>query len=324
MLFSGLYVLWPDPLVVSCLDGAELMAALRIPRSADVIAHPTWLLTYQSLPRIVRNVVRARQLGKRIHFMACADESHRLLRRLGLRGRLVNISAYLDERTWRITGAAKEYDAVYAARMAAYKRLHLASKVSSLFVQTYGDVLTANGEYDLHRFEPSIRHCAFNRGWVSEPELVEILNRARVGLALSKCEGAMLASVEYMLCGLPLVSTRCRGGREQFFDDRYVQIVDDSPDAVAAGVQAILTRRIEPQLVREETLKKLRPHRERLCEYVVEIIRTRGATPPTPAAVFERLFEAERGARGRFVHLRDFAAHGFVPSGQGGQPKTHM
>jgi hypothetical protein len=33
----------------------------------------------------------------------------------------------------------------------------------------------------------------------------------------------MLASVEYMLCGLPQVSTPCRGGREPFFDERFVQ-----------------------------------------------------------------------------------------------------
>jgi hypothetical protein len=29
----------------------------------------------------------------------------------------------------------------------------------------------------------------------------EVYNSARVGLALSECEGAMLASVEYMLAG---------------------------------------------------------------------------------------------------------------------------
>lgn len=40
------------------------------------------------------------------------------------------------------------------------------------------------------------------------------LNRGEVGLALSELEGACWASTEYLLCGLPVVSTPCSGGRE--------------------------------------------------------------------------------------------------------------
>ena len=40
------------------------------------------------------------------------------------------------------------------------------------------------------------------------------LNRARVGLCLSAREGAMFASMEYLLSGLPIVTTPSMGGRD--------------------------------------------------------------------------------------------------------------
>jgi len=312
MLFSGVYELWPDPLVVSCLDGAEVTAAFSIPRQADVLVHPAWMQTARTIPRLIRDSLRARKLGKRVHFMCCSPESDRLLRRLHFPGALVSISAYLNESLYRITEDPKQYDAVYAARMAPYKRLHLASQVPSLFIQTYGACRTPAGAYDLHRYEPSVSHCDFNKTWLTQDELVTIYNRARVGLVLSRREGAMLASVEYMLCGLPLVSTPCSGGRELFFDESYVRIVDAHAGAVAAGVRELIAWEVDPQVVRARTIQRLQRHRERLCDYVIQVIKNRRAEPPSRDRLRETIFGSDRGARASFVHLREFTSRGFA------------
>ncbi len=311
MLFSGVYILWNDPLIVSCMGDRQASAALRIPRVTDVIVHPEWLLTPRSLPRLLRFWLEGRRRGKRLHFMACADESNRMLRSIGLSGDLVSISTYINEHVFRISGAEKRYDAVYAARMVKYKRLHLAASVRSLFVQTYGDCVSPDGSYDLPRFEPTIGHCDYNKGWISKEELVAIYNGARVGLALSAREGAMLASVEYMLCGLPLVTTASQGGREQFFDDRYVKVVDATAPAVAEGVRDLIESRIDPELVRSGTLKTLQVHRERFCDYIIGIISARSSEPPARQRLLHEIYSSEDGTRSRFVHLRDFRQHGF-------------
>ena len=47
-------------------------------------------------------------------------------------------------------------------------------------------------------------------------EVRRILVQSRCGLALSAQEGAMYASGEYLLAGLPVVTTRSRGGRDAF------------------------------------------------------------------------------------------------------------
>ena len=78
---------------------------------------------------------------------------------------------------------------------------------------------------------------------------------------LSKAEGACYASAEYLLCGLPLVTTKSIGGRDVFYDDAYTLVVDDTPEAVREGVRQMIERDISPEFIRRETLKKLSPHR---------------------------------------------------------------
>src|SRR5690242_10899585 len=131
MLFSGVYKLWEDPLIVSCMVGSE-NHALAINQPADVIVHESWVSTWRSLPAMFRFRLEAREAGKRAHFMACAADSNRVLRTALLPGGLINISIYIDHKLYGIRDVEKQFDAIYPARMEYYKRLHLASAVKSL------------------------------------------------------------------------------------------------------------------------------------------------------------------------------------------------
>ena len=313
MLFSGVYILWEDPLILSCQGSAELSVAFQIRRPAHILYSPTWLWTLRSLPRLFFKWLQARRSGKVLHFMDNARQSNGMLRQLNFPGDLISINAYIDEHLFRITNdRQKKYDAVYAAGMVPYKRLYLAAKIPSLFVQTYGDCRTADGAYDLARYEPAVRHAEYNRCWVDGEDIVTVYNQASVGLALSKCEGAMLASVEYMLCGLPQVSTPCRGGREMFFDDRFVKIVEPTAEAVAAGVAEMKSRKIDPYMIREETLKKLQSHRLSLCDYIIRIIQMSGKSVPGRNKLYDRLFENKYGIHRWFVHFRNLKDYGLA------------
>ncbi|WP_164127899.1 glycosyltransferase, partial [Stenotrophomonas maltophilia] len=59
------------------------------------------------------------------------------------------------------------------------------------------------------------------------PEAVNrVYNQAAVGLCLSAVEGAMCASMEYLMAGLPVVSTPSVGGRDVYFDPDYCIIAE--------------------------------------------------------------------------------------------------
>jgi hypothetical protein len=46
----------------------------------------------------------------------------------------------------------------------------------------------------------------------------------------------MIASIEYLLCGIPVVSTRSQGGRERYLLPPFVEFVEAYPESVASAV----------------------------------------------------------------------------------------
>jgi glycosyltransferase involved in cell wall biosynthesis len=76
----------------------------------------------------------------------------------------------------------------------------------------------------------------------------------------------MYASVEYLLCGLPVVSTVSLGGRDSWFDPRFTRVVADDPQQIAAAVRDLINQNLCPQMIRSETLIRMAEHRQRLVD----------------------------------------------------------
>ncbi len=212
-----------------------------------------------------------------------------LFDQFGLPNIFCNQNALLDENRYRILPAIeKKYDAIYLGVAAPFKRHWLARDVESLALITH---FAAFSKTD---YVQNIRAVLKHAHWLAAPEplknyipgacMAEYLNQARVGLCLSAAEGAMYASAEYLLCGLPVVSTRSRGGRDVFFDPDYVKIVDDDPAAVRRAVRELMDRRTPPEEIRRRTLTKMQPHRDRFVRLIQDIYDQEGA---------ERKFQTE-------------------------------
>ena len=109
--------------------------------------------------------------------------------------------------------------------------------------------------------------------YLNTEEVRRILVQSWCGLALSAQEGAMYASGEYLLAGLPVVTTRSRGGRDAFYHPDYVATVEDRPEAVAAAVLDFKERKLDPATVRNRTIALFREHRRRLIARLCEIVQ---------------------------------------------------
>jgi hypothetical protein len=94
------------------------------------------------------------------------------------------------------------------------------------------------------------------------------LNRASVGLCLSAEEGAMFACAEYLLAGLPVITTPNRGGRDFYIDEDYCITVADDPREIAAAVTALKAREIPRHAIRERTMRRIQSERARFIELV--------------------------------------------------------
>lgn len=182
---------------------------------------------------------------------------------------------------------APVFDALYDAKWTDYKRHHLAGRVQSLglLAGPSGGVDDSTAAYSA-RAMAAVTHATWLRRpwprrseWLSVDEVNALYNQARVGLCLSAVEGAMYASVQYLLAGLPVVTTRNLGGRDEFFDPAYTRWVDDEPDAVAAGVAELIRLDLDPWAIREATLARAATHRARFVAWMQERIEAAGGEP---------------------------------------------
>lgn len=296
------YVLSREPLIILTyepLAAIEEMSARIGRRRAWFVVVFKWTMEDERKVRELSDAYAAfrnRHPDKEVIFLCNTLAEHELLGGRGLRRIYCSQNALLDENLYRIVpGIGKRFDAVYNGQIEPFKRHHLARGVESLALITY----------TLYYLPAEPRRAYFEkvRSWLPEarmlnwpghpplaecrfdPELPRIPNHlisehlatARVGLILSAEEGACWAACEYLLSGLPVVSTRSRGGRDVLFDEGSALVVEDSEDAVAQGVRTLIGRDAQPERVRARTLEKLQPHRQRFIGLINEIYREAGA-----------------------------------------------
>ncbi|MCB1459435.1 MAG: glycosyltransferase [Nitratireductor sp.] len=270
----------------------------------------TWgigkVLTAASLKR---SVERAMQQLPGHHFVLMASDEGEQFELLneGIDCIVCNSSIFVDEQVWRPTLPHNRefgsFDAVYNARLMAYKRHELAAGIESLLL-IHAAPFGAGKEAEFARIRtllPKARSANELHGtpWYDQmtPELVcEFLAHAKCGLALSREEGVMKASVEYMLCGLPVVSTASLGGRDRYYVFPFTQIAQDDPEAVAAAVTTMVRRQFDRNAVRQAIAGLIAFDRHNFLEAIAKAVgKYLGATLPQEG------FEPYRGFKKRFL-----------------------
>jgi glycosyltransferase involved in cell wall biosynthesis len=265
---------------------------------------------------------RARHLRRhprhRVVMMANSVSQHDAYLRAGLDSAFINHNAFVDPAIFRpLPGVEKRFDAVYDARLLPFKRHYLAAGIDSL-------ALIVSRLDRLHDEDHSrrVREQLGHAHWYNDPlapdyrlldrrEINARLNECRVGLCLSAEEGAMKASIQYLLAGLPVVSTPSLGGRDVFFDPDYTRVVEDRPEAIAEAVRALCACPVPAATIRARTLLKMEAHRQRLFELLDQLTAGGGRRVDwqarwqawiaedlgdlvAPAAVLARLEQARR------------------------------
>ncbi len=263
----------------------RLLRALR-DRRVDILYTTSWNhARRRRVERLVRLQRRIRRTGDhRITFLAASPDELEHVRASGLPTLHVNNAAFLDERIFRpLPDRQIRFDAVYDARFSRFKRHALAAEIPNLALITYSFHKKPEPDYEAeiapivaraHVFNGRPFSDAYPR--LSSPEVNQALNQCAVGLALSREEGSMNASGQYLLAGLPVVSTPSEGGRDDFYHPDYVRIVAPHPRAVAEAVSELRDCKLTSHEIRARTLERMREHRERLFRCVDELYASQG------------------------------------------------
>ena len=184
----------------------------------------------------------------------------------------------------------RTFDCIYNARICRQKRLHLTYNLDNIIFLTGQSNKTPKADAGHNRNPQVIKgfndsyeklvsnfrnkdFCIIHKN-LSIPKVNRTINDAKVGLCLSKREGAMWSSVEYLLCGLPIVSTKSTGGRDAFFTDKNCIIAEDTPESVFECVQHWLDNyptRKRREKIREEAIATQKKHTKALKDKLKEI-----------------------------------------------------
>lgn len=254
-----------------------LFSALR-GRKAYCLFRHSWALTSRVFDWILELESRTRQQFPDVELIHLCNEPGQaeLFRARGGRAILCNHNCFVNESIFRpLPSVTKRFDAVYNARLDKQKRHFLAREIASLAL-IYNP--TKEGpEYIRETRREFSRAHFFNHSDSGEYRLLSLreindcLNACRVGLCLSEEEGPMFASAEYLLSGLPIVTTPSWGGRDLFFEESFVLTVPPEPRAIVEAVRELIGRGVRPDIPRDAVLAKLRVHREAFVTLVQEI-----------------------------------------------------
>ena len=226
--------------------------------------------------------------GVRITVMGQTMTETDLFAARGVQSLFCNQNAFADERIFRpLPAIEKRFAAIYDAQLAPYKRHTLARKVFSLAMMGYRNPGTTNARYAADTARKFATAHWFNDPtrspdqWRMTDEDVNLAyNQCGVGLCLSAVEGAMWASIQYLLAGLPVVSTPSEGGRDEFFEAPHVRIVEPTQEAVTEGVAQLCSTGLDPEEVRGRTLARMEEHRQRFLSHVQALFEAAGEPRP--------------------------------------------
>lgn len=178
----------------------------------------------------------------------------------------------------------KSYDAVYVGRLDPQKRHELATDIKSLLCLYYRTGLSVLDKYRTLLPNAVFGNHDFNNNefrLLTGEHYFEALGSCHVGLCLSLEEGAMRASIEYQLCGLPVVTTPNRGGRDRFLQHGFALTAAPDPQEIAKAVNILKNAEFPASDVRANAVTLIENDRAQFLEDIRDVIfETFGSDSP--------------------------------------------
>ena len=104
----------------------------------------------------------------------------------------------------------------------------------------------------------------------------DFLHECKVGIILSEVEGACYASLEYLTCGIPVVSVLAKGGRNDFYNSTNSIICEKNINSITEcsnkALEKLNNGEFNPDKIRKDALNKIKIHQKILFDLVQKIL----------------------------------------------------
>ena len=264
-------------------------------------------------PWVIDKVIRDYHIYKenfpkhKIIFLLNTHEEYYLLKLKGIPCEFINQNSLIDPKLFYPMNIPKKYNCIYNGRFELLKRHYLLEKCEKtglisapilrmdnkkkLYIKKLKSIIPAT---EILNYSSPKKFIDFNTDepipQLSPLKVNEYLNLSKVGLILSHKEGACYAAVEYLLAGLPVISSRSLGGRDVFFDERFCRIVPSNKYAISNAARELIRLDIDPNFIRSEVLKKIKPHIDRLKNLILLVLNEAGAGSNNIESIWEKTY----------------------------------
>ena len=201
----------------------------------------------------------------------------------GFSGKIINHNAFLDYNLFEPRPCEKIYDAIYTARHVPFKRHHLCQEIPNL-------ALITGPSYSVDSQDKLPAHVYRNNHVLNEEEVREKISASHVGLILSEIEGACYASSEYLLMGIPVVSTFSHGGRDIWYNDYNSIICAPDAGSIAQAVAKLKNTSRDQKRIRQMHKSLSDQMRLDFCALHEEVASESGNTSIDPRLYFQQSF----------------------------------
>ena len=189
-------------------------------------------------------------------------------------------NAFINENKYTITNEIKKYDLIINSSFTKLKNLHLSKNIQNKIyigykcgsLEEFNQCIPNDGY--IPNFENRERNID-NWKWVDNQEIIKYYNQSKVGGIFSTHEGSCFSSSEYLLCGLPVVSVFCDGGREYWYNNNNSILcnpnINDIEHSINLAIHKLETKEFDPIKIRNDHIDKMNIQRKTLTDTVYNL-----------------------------------------------------
>lgn len=220
---------------------------------------------------------------------------------------VISHNAFISQKTFDIRPIDKKYTAVFCQSVIPLKRPRLTAAIKNVAFVT-GDAPTPQYQIMIDACEGHVLSGC------SAEQVAQIMNQSHCGLTLSMAEGGSYATTEYLLSGIPVVTTENYGGRDAYLDvTNSVFTKDDSAEEVARCVNYVVKNRkkYNPEAIRQGAIAKTNEMLNRLKdEILAPICEKYGVDKATISAVVDNAVNSDAtSSKGRTIFQPEYSIY---------------
>lgn len=199
---------------------------------------------------------------------------------------LANHNAFIDETFYNIDYSQKKiYDVFVSSQFLYCKNLNLLENIDNVCGMGYYPcsenekccVPFPSSVKKVLNFKNGVERVQKNWEWIEPVESIKTINSSKIGGIFSTEEGACFSSSEYLLCGIPVLSCKCSGGREIWYDDKNSELCDPNNKSVQETLKKMLIKydngEYNRESIRNNHINIMEIHRTNLSKAVLNIMK---------------------------------------------------